>query len=462
MRPIHNPWDSTVVGEVPVHGIDDVRDMVAGAVETFADTRRWPSHRRHNVLSRIADSLAAKSESIAESIVAESGKTIRDARTEVARAIFVFQIAAEESRRIGGELLPLDLAPGNEGRIGIVRRRPRGVVAAITPFNFPLNLVAHKVAPAIAAGCPVVLKPSERTPLTALALRHIILEAGWPEAGFPVATPMNPAETARFLAETPNCPVLSFTGSDTIGFELARLATRKQTILELGGNAGVVVCQDADLDRAAQRCVMGATANAGQVCISVQRIAVHRDRFTEFVERFLRNARSLRLGNPADPQTDVGPLIDQSAADRLEALVADALEHGATALLPLERHPHNVIGPVLLTGTAPGHPICTEEAFGPLAVVEPFDTDDQAIDWIAETRYGLQAGIFTRDLATLWKAADHWDVGAVLHDEVPTWRLDTMPYGGERDSGRGREGVRWAIESMTTPQLIALRTPYST
>ncbi len=461
MRSIRNPWDNSPVGDVAVHGPDDVDRMIASANSAFAETRRWPSHRRHDILSQVAATLESESESFARCIVAETGKTIRDARVETSRAAFVFRIAAEESRRIGGEVLPLDITPGNDNRFGWIRRLPRGPVAAITPFNFPLNLVAHKVAPALAAGCPVVLKPSERAPLTALALQDAVRRAGWPIDAFAVATPEFPDAVARKLAETPDCPVFTFTGSDRIGWELARLSFRKQTILELGGNAGVLVCRDADLDRAASRCVTGAHANAGQVCISVQRIAVHRDCFDAFVERYIALADRLRLGDPSDPETDIGPMIDAAAADRVEQTVTDALARGAAALLPLRRQPHNLLAPCLLTNTRPDWEICASEVFGPVAVVERFESDHEAMDWIADSRYGLQAGIFTRDIGRVLDAADRWDVGCLLHDEVPTWRLDTMPYGGERDSGTGREGVRWAIESMTRPQLIALRRPDS-
>lgn len=448
-----------MVGNVLVHNRDDVDRMIGAAKAAFTHTRRWPAHRRHEVLGQVASTLESEAESFAQRIVAETGKTIRDARIETSRAAFVFRIAAEESRRIGGEILPLDITAGNEDRFGWVRRLPRGPVAAITPFNFPLNLVAHKVAPAIAAGCPVVLKPSERAPLTALALQDVVRRAGWPIDAFAVATPEFPEATARKLAETPDCPVFTFTGSDRIGWDLARLSYRKQTILELGGNAGVLVCKDADIERAASRCVIGANANAGQVCISVQRIAVHRDCFDTFVQRYVALASQLRLGNPNDPETNIGPMIDSAAADRVEQTVADAVAHGATALLPYRRQPRNLLSPCLLTDTHPDWEICRGEIFGPVAVVERFDSDHDAMDWIADSRFGLQAGIFTRDIGRLLDAADRWDVGGLLHDEVPTWRLDTMPYGGERDSGTGREGVRWAIESMTRPQLIALRRP---
>ena len=459
MRNIVNPWNGSVVGSVPSHSLDNARQFVADATGAFAETKRWPAFRRHRVLRNSATALRANADALATTIVAESGKTIRDARVEVERAATVFDLAAEEAQRIHGEVLPLDTAAGNENRIGLVRRMPRGPVAAITPFNFPLNLVAHKVAPALAAGCPVVLKPSERTPLTALALQEIVLEAGWPREAFPVVTPDTPVETAVFLAETPDCPVLSFTGSDRVGWDLAKHAFKKKVTLELGGNAGVYVCADAEIERAALRCVQGAYANAGQVCISVQRIAVHRSRFEEFVVRYIASAQQLQHGDPMDPRTDLGPMIDTLAADRVAATFDQAVHAGATPLLPLTRHSSTVLSPGLLTDTKPDMDACRSEVFGPLAVVEPFETDRGAIDWIADSRYGLQAGIFTRDIGRIWAASDSWNVGAIIVDDIPTWRVDSMPYGGEGDSGTGREGVRWAVESMTRPQLIVLRPP---
>lgn len=459
-REIRSPFDGRVVGTVPVNIREDAERAIAGASDAFAATRKLAAHERHTILRRIHDGIAARREEFARGITDECGKTIRDARAEVERALLVFSLSADEARRIGGEVLPLDMNPVSAGRLGITRRFPCGPVAALTPFNFPLNLVAHKVGPALAAGCPVVLKPAEKTPLTAVRLAEVVAESGWPEGAFSLLTPEDPREVGETLARDPRLRVLSFTGSARVGWHLKSLANKKRVTLELGGNAAVIVEPDANIEYAAIRCVTGAFANAGQVCISVQRIFVHRDVFDAFTERFVTGARALKLGDPGDDATDLGPMISPSACDQAQSWIQEAIDGGAKALLRGERRPGTtLLSPTVLTGTASEMTVCREEAFAPLAVVEPYDTFEEALARANKGHYGLQAGVFTRDVAKVFRAFEALEVGGVIANDVPQYRVDNMPYGGERDSGFGREGVRYAIDEMTELRLLALNFP---
>jgi glyceraldehyde-3-phosphate dehydrogenase (NADP+) len=428
---------------------------IRAAREAFPHTRSLSSAERHAVLAAIGDGIAARREEFARGIVDEAGKTIRDARAEVDRALLVFSLAAAEARNLGGEVLPLDLNAASRGRVGLTRRFPAGPVGAITPFNFPLNLVAHKVAPALAAGNPVVLKPAERTPLTALRLAEVIAETPWPPGGFNVVVAER-AELGEMLATDDRIAVLSFTGSTAVGWRLKGRAVRKRVVLELGGDAAVIVHEDADLGEAAARCVTGAFANAGQVCISVQRIFVHAPVYDAFTERLIEGGRRLRLGDPHDEATDVGPMIGEAAATRVEGLIGDALGRGATALLPGTRR-GNLLSPTILTGVDAGAAaVAREEAFGPVVMVEPYADFEEALRRVNDSAFGLQAGVFTRDVGRLFRAFESLDVGGVIGNDVPQYRADNMPYGGEKDSGFGREGIRYAIAEMTVPRLLAL------
>jgi glyceraldehyde-3-phosphate dehydrogenase (NADP+) len=457
-RPVYSPYDGRIVGESPISTRADAESSVAAAHEAFAATRLLPSHERYRILRAIQDGIAARRDEFARCIADEAGKPIRDARVEVDRAVLVFSLAADEARRIGGEVLPLDLNAASNGRLGITRRFPCGVVAGITPFNFPLNLVAHKVAPAFAAGCPLILKPAEKTPLTALKLTEVVRESGWPEGGFAVLTPETPAEIGNLLATDERITVFSFTGSARVGWDLKAKANRKRVILELGGNAAVIVEPDADLDFAVSRCVVGGFANAGQVCISVQRIFVHRTVFDTFTARYVEGVKALKVGDPADEATDIGPMITGAACEQAEKWVAEAIQGGATVLLQGNRTLNtSLLSPTILTGTQPTMAVCREEVFAPVVVVEPYDDFEAALASVNNSRYGLQAGVFTRDVNKLFRAFEVLRVGGVIGNDVPQYRVDNMPYGGEKDSGFGREGIRYAIEEMTELRLLALR-----
>jgi glyceraldehyde-3-phosphate dehydrogenase (NADP+) len=402
-------------------------------------------------LEGVVAGLKVAREELARLIALEAGKPLKLARAEVARAILTFTDAVEEAKRLRGEWLPLDLDTASEGRQGLVRRFPLGPVAAITPFNFPLNLVAHKVAPALACGNPLVLKPASQTPLTALRLAQIIQHAGAPPGSFNVLH--CPGALAEKIATDPRMKYLSFTGSGAVGWRLREVAGHKKVALELGGNAGVAVHSDADLDYAAQRCAAGSFAYAGQTCISVQRIFVHRPVFDAFLEKFLNCTRQLKVGDPLDEQTDVGPMISEAEARRALAWVEEALRDGAQLILGGETR-GSLMPPMILTRTTPAMKVNCQEIFAPVVTVEPYTDWAEALQRINDSPYGLQAGIFTRDLPATFEAFATLDVGGLLVNDVPTWRADVMPYGGWKESGLGREGVRYAIEGMTERRIL--------
>jgi glyceraldehyde-3-phosphate dehydrogenase (NADP+) len=448
---IRSPYDGAVAGRAhrasPVH----LEQAIQGAERAFAVTRRLPTHQRAAILEGVVAGLKADREGIARLIALEAGKPLKYARAEVARAILTFTDAVEESKRLRGEWLPLDLDAASEGRQGLVRRFPLGPVAAITPFNFPLNLVAHKVAPALACGNPVVLKPASQTPLTSLRLAEILQNAGAPPGSFNVLH--CPGALAEVLATDPRMKYLSFTGSGTVGWRLRDIAGHKKVALELGGNAGVAVHSDADLDYAAQRCAMGGFAYAGQTCISVQRIFVHRPVLEAFLEKFVTCTRRLKVGDPLDEQTDVGPMISEAEARRALAWVEEALQDGAKLVLGGETR-GNLMPPLILTRTTPAMKVNCQEIFAPVVTVEPYHDWAEALRLINDSPYGLQAGIFTRDLPAIQQAFETLEVGGLLVNDVPTWRADVMPYGGWKESGLGREGVRYAIEGMTERRIM--------
>jgi len=452
---IRSPWDQSVIGSVREaersHAVEAVRLLD----RAFAATRKLASYERKQILEKVAASVAAAKDELAQLIVAEAGKPLKAALVEVDRAILTFTTAAEEAVREGGEVLPLDLLKGSEGRWGMVRRFPAGPVFAITPFNFPLNLVAHKLAPAIAAGCPVLLKPAPQTPLCSLRLGDFILEAGWPSEALAVLPLAN--EDAEFLLEHEDrLKILSFTGSAKVGWALKQKAARKRVLLELGGNAAMIVHSDwYDLAGAAQKIVAAGTSYAGQSCISVQRVYVERPIFDEFTQNAVRHAGTLVCGDPANEATDVGPVIRPSDAARIESWVDEARAAGATVLTGGSRE-GNMVEPTLLTGTRRSMKVLDEEVFAPVLAIEPYDDFDAVLNEVNRSRYGLQAGLMTRDAGRIFQAYEKLDVGGLIVGDTPTWRLDPMPYGGVKDSGMGREGIRYAIEEMTERKLLVM------
>jgi len=429
---------------------------IAAATAAAEPMRRLPSYERQAILLHCARRLGERREELARIVCLEAGKPIRDARGEVGRMLDTFRIAAEESVRMGGEVVPLDTTPRARGFTGMWKRVPAGPCGFITPFNFPLNLVAHKVAPALAMGCPFVLKPASATPVSALAIGEILAETSLPEGAFSIL-PCS-AEQARPLVEDDRLKLLSFTGSPEVGWDLKRRAGRKKVVLELGGNAAVVVDQDADLDDTVERIVVGAFTQSGQSCISVQRILVHESIYPRFREQLVESTRRIRHGNPADEATILGPLISEESARRLGAWIASAVRRGARVLCGGSRE-GAMMQATLLEAVPKDEPVCAQEAFGPVAVLSSFADFDSALRQVNDSVFGLQAGVFTRDLYRAQRAWDRLEVGGVIVGDVPSWRSDAMPYGGVKGSGLGREGVRFAMEEMSEIRMLAIRTP---
>jgi glyceraldehyde-3-phosphate dehydrogenase (NADP+) len=452
---VRSPFSGEPVGEAAKAGPAELERAVQAAVAGFQETRRLSAAKRSEILLKTAAGLSRRRDEIARTIALEAGKTIKLARVEADRGIATFAVAAEEAKRIGGEVLPLDATPGNDGRLGLTRRLPLGPVLGITPFNFPLNLVAHKVAPSIAAGNTIVLKPASSTPLTALLLGEALLEAGMP-AGMVNVVPGAAADVERLAADD-RFKLLTFTGSPAVGWELKRKAGKKRVLLELGGNAAVVVHDDADLDLAADRAVMGAFAFAGQICISVQRIYLQERIAEAFAAKFLERVRKLVLGDPLDEKTDLGPMIDEAAARKTEDWVAEAAAGGAKVLAGGKRN-GRFFEPTVLEGVKPEMKVHCSEAFAPLVNLYRYGGFEEALREVNASPFGLQSGIFTRDTGRVFRAFQELEMGGIIVNDVPTWRVDSMPYGGEKDSGFGREGVRYAIEEMTQLRLLVLRT----
>ena len=452
---VRNPFDGSIVDEVAKAGPAELERAAKAAVEAFEKTRRLSSGTRSAMLSAASAGLSRRKEEIARTIALEAGKPIKLARGEVDRAAHTFSAAADEARRIGGEVIPLDVTAASEGRIGITRRFPLGPVLAISPFNFPLNLVAHKLAPALAAGNPFVQKPASATPLTALLLGEILLEAGAPPEAVSVL-PSSGADAERLVADD-RFRVLTFTGSPEVGWKLREKAGKKRVLLELGGNAAVVIHEDADLDRALERMVSGAFAYSGQVCISVQRIYLHEPIYADFARKLVERAKALTLGNPLDESADLGPMVDDAATERVESWVAEALRGGAKSLCGARRD-GRFYAPTVLENVAPSMKVHGCEVFGPVVNLYPYRDFDDALRLVNDSPFGLQAGVFTRDAGRIFRAFETLEVGGVIIDDAPTFRVDHMPYGGEKASGLGREGVKYAIEEMTQLRLLALRT----
>jgi acyl-CoA reductase-like NAD-dependent aldehyde dehydrogenase len=450
---IRSPYDGTPLATVYQGTADHAERAIQSAVRAFGSTRRLPAFERQRVLRSIAQHITSRKEDFARTLAQESGKPLKQARTEVERGIFTFTVAAEETTRIPGEYLSLDWQQFTSGRWGIVRRFPIGPIAGITPFNFPLNLVAHKVAPAIAAGCPIILKPAPQTPLTAFLLAEAVEQAGLPDGAFNVLPLSN--EDAGLLVTDDRIKLISFTGSAPVGWDIKRRAGKKKVVLELGGNAGVIVHGDTDLAWAAERCVTGGFSYAGQTCISVQRILVERPAFTKFRDLLIAGVGKLKAGDPMDDTTDLGPLIRESDAIRATQWVQEAVQDGATLLCGGKRR-GSVMEPTVLTGTRPDMKVNCQEIFGPVVTLEGYDDFAQALRLINESPYGLQAGVFTRDAARIFQAFEELEVGGVIAGDVPSFRIDHMPYGGVKDSGLGREGLRYAIEDMTEPRLLVM------
>jgi acyl-CoA reductase-like NAD-dependent aldehyde dehydrogenase len=447
-RDVHSPWDGSLVGTVAVPSEADVERAVAAAAACTQELRSLPAHARAAALDHVSATLLARADEVAELIRRENGKPMKWAKGETLRAVSTFRWAAEEARRFSGELQRLDTDAAATGRLAITRRVPYGPVLGIAPFNFPLNLVAHKVAPALAVGAPILLKPAPATPLSALLLGEVLAETDLPEGAWSVL-PLDNDATAR-LVQDPRLPVVSFTGSVPVGWGIRDAVPRKQVVLELGGNAAVVVCADyADLDWAATRVATFGMYQGGQSCVSVQRVFVAAPLLDAFRERLVAAVQAL------DFTDDVGPLIDARAAERVEAWVQEAVDAGARRLVGGERDGTSYPATVL-DGVPHDAKVMSEEVFGPVLVLEPFDDLDAALDQVNDSRFGLQAGVFTTDVQVAFRAFSRLEVGGVIIGDVPSYRADQMPYGGVKDSGRGREGLRSAMADFTEERVMVL------
>ncbi|MEW6510672.1 MAG: aldehyde dehydrogenase family protein [Bacteroidota bacterium] len=452
-RQVFNPYQGAPVHEVCQASSKDIDDAITAAEEAFHETRRLTSHERSSVLAQCARKVEERKEDFAQMITRETGKPISFSRAEVARAVFTLTTSAEEAKRIEGSMIPLDVAPDNAGRTALVRRFPLGVIGAITPFNFPLNLVVHKLGPAVASGNTVVLKPSSSAPVTALLLGEILDSTSFPKGGVNIV-PCLGSEAEQLITDK-RVKLLSFTGSPVVGWGMKARATRKRVVLELGGNAGVIVAGDANLDHALRRIVQGAFGNAGQSCISVQRIYVHESVADSFTEKLVKMTKSLAVGDPMNDRTIVGPMIDEQAARRAETWVREAVEAGAELLCGGGRN-GAVLEPTILSGVDPAQKVSCQEVFAPVVTLDRYTDFQEAVERINASAFGLQAGIFTSNAADIFYAYRELEVGGVIVNDSSSYRMDNMPYGGVKESGLGREGVRSAIEEMMELKLLAL------
>ncbi len=452
-HPVRSPFDESVVAELGVPTNADVEEAVATAASTFAGSRHLPVYARSEALDHISRRLAETVQENGELIAREGGKPLKWATVEATRAISTFRWASEVLRHGDDEVMRLDTEASLGSRMGILRRFSVGPVLGITPFNFPLNLVAHKLAPAIAVGAPIVVKPASATPLGALRLAELFMETDLPKGMYQVL-PVS-SKVADGMARDTRFKKISFTGSAEIGWYLKGLDPKKRVTLELGGNAGVIVHSDADLDMAAKRIAFGGYYQAGQSCISVQRVLVQSEVYEDFAARLVKEVESLKVGDPMDPAVDVGPVIDRSNVERIDAWVTEAVSQGAEVLTGGNRD-GPFFAPTIVSRVEPEMKVCREEIFGPVVTLSPYQTFEEAIATVNDSRFGLQAGVFTNDINRAFQAHRELEVGGIIVNDQSAWRADQMPYGGSKDSGFGREGLRFAMEEMTEPRLMVL------
>ena len=453
IKPVRSPWSGGVIAEVYRGTASDMTLAIDSAEQGFQKTKDLPTYRRREILLKVAEEITRRTEELATVLANEAAKPIKAARAEVIRAASTFSIAAEECARLDSEILPLDITPAAGDRLALVRRFPLGVIAGISPFNFPMNLVAHKVAPAIASGNTIVVKPASATPISALLLGEIVGNAGAP-AGTMNVVPCSPS-AAEPLINDPRVQMITFTGSDSVGWELKARCGKKKIALELGGNAAMIVEPDANMTVALQRAVVGGYGYAGQVCIAIQRIFVHREIFPTFLNRLVEKVNHLKLGDPLDEITDYSAMIDEGSAIQAEQRIQEAVKAGGKLLCGGQRE-ENRITAAVLTNVPPGCDIVKEEAFAPITVVESYDTFEEALERTNDSRFGLQAGVFTNDVNKAMMAFNRLQVGGVILNDFPTYRVDSFPYGGVKDSGFGREGVKYAMEEMTERRVLVI------
>ena len=449
---VASPYSGEVVGRVARAGAAETRRAIDAAEQAMAEP--LPAHKRAEILVKVAGYLGRRHDEVARTISEEAGKPMKAARVEASRAISTYTFAAVEARKLAGEMVPMDAAQAGEGKLAFTLRRPIGIVGAISPFNFPLNLVAHKLAPSLAAGCAVVLKPASRTPLSALLLAELETEAGLPPGWLNVVVG-SAAEIGDVLLSDERVKAITFTGSGSVGWQLAERAPKKRVNLELGNATPVIVAADADVDAAADAMAANAFSFAGQSCISVQRIYVEQDAYDAFLDRFIPRVEALKVGDPGDEETDVGPVIDDGARERILAWVAEARDAGSRILTGGDTD-GELIQPTVIADAGPGLKVNCEEVFGPVCTVTRVESLDEALELANATRYGLQAGIFTGSIDSALRAARELEFGGVIVNEAPTFRADQMPYGGVKDSGNTREGPAYAVRELTQERLVVI------
>ena len=453
---VYNKYTQEKACTVPQASPDILDQAITAAVAATEPMRQMSAYERQAVLNHCVKRFTERADELADILCIEAGKPIKDACGEVARLIDTFRIATEEAPRLYGETLPMDISPRGKGYRGMTQRVPIGPCAFISPFNFPLNLTAHKIAPALAAGCPFVLKPASMTPVGALLIGEVLAETDLPKGAFSILPCRR--DSADLLTEDDRLKLLSFTGSPDVGWALKARAGKKKVVLELGGNAACVVDKDWDIADAVSRIITGAFYQSGQSCIGVQRLFIHEDIYATVRTALIQATKELQAGDPADEETFIGPMISADEAQRLEEWIAEATEQGADILCGGDRQ-GNMMSATLLEKVPHDCRLSAEEAFGPVAILEPFSDFDEVLARVNDSRYGLQAGIFTRDIYKAQQAWDTLEVGGVVIGDVPSWRIDHMPYGGVKDSGLGREGLRWSMEDMTELRLMVIRTP---
>ncbi len=451
---VHNPYDDSVVCETYRATNPDIETAVSEADKAFEITKKLSSYERSEILTKITNGIEKRKEEIAKAIVLESGKPFKYSLLEVERSIFVFQIAAEEAKRVTGESIPLDLVKGTENSFAINKQFPLGPIFGITPFNFPLNLVSHKVAPALAAGNSIIIKPASATPTAALILGDIIMNSGLPKGAFSVL-PMSPTNGEKLVSDN-RFKMVSFTGSPKVGWHLKKLTGKNKITLELGGNAGAIVDVDCDLDYAAARCCYGGFVYSGQTCIALQRLFVHEKVYDKFMNKFIKCVNTLKKGDPMDKETELGPMIQLKEAERVESWINKAVNSGSKILTGGKRN-GTMMEATVLSNTSSEMEVNCKELFGPIVTVTKFSSFNDAADQINNSVYGLQAGVFSKNLDNIFYAYNTMDVGGVIVNDVPTFRLDNMPYGGTKESGMGKEGVIYAMEEMSEHKLLVFR-----
>lgn len=447
-----NPYNDTVIGVVPEAPTEGVDRAIIAARKGFEEISAMPAYRRSEILARTAELIARDKEEVAEIIALEAGKSWKYAIAEATRSAETFHFAALEAKASHGEIVPMDASPVSAGRFGFYLRTPIGVIGAITPFNFPLNLVAHKVAPAIAAGNSLVLKPATKTPLSSIKMAELLTEAGLP-AGVLNLVIGSGATVGNRLVEDERLAMITFTGSPPVGRDIKSRCGLKRVTLELGSNSPTIIEEDGDVDHAVSRCVVGSFANSGQVCISVQRIFVHKNRYDDFIGKFVAATRKLKVGDPLERDCDIGPMISPVELKRAATWLEEAKKLGARVETGGEIA-GNCLHPTILTGVTRDMKVMCSEVFAPIVSVLPYDTFDEALEMADDSVYGLQAGVYTRDIGKAFKAIKRLDVGGVIINDVPTFRVDHMPYGGNKESGLGREGLRYAMEEMTNIKMV--------